>query len=164
MKKRAKTKNEMLDLVAAMAKLVERLEVLEKKTDSLTGRVGSLPSEIKQYLQNLRPGPKEHHLPAPHAGSSQAPREKILYEVVCSDCFKNCKVPFKPSENRPVYCPECFAIRKAGHVPQDPTQRVKPMHPPKQIVPLVHKKAKPLSPSKRAASPKKKKSAKRSKK
>jgi hypothetical protein len=33
-------------------------------------------------------------------------------------------VPFRPSGDRPVYCPECFAIRKAGHVPKDLTSHV----------------------------------------
>ena len=33
-------------------------------------------------------------------------------KVTCSDCGKECEVPFKPAKNRPVYCPECWAKRK----------------------------------------------------
>ena len=30
------------------------------------------------------------------------------FDAVCSDCGQPCKVPFKPTEGRPVYCRECF--------------------------------------------------------
>ncbi len=145
MKKRktgkSSSKDESLALVTAMTKLVERLEVLEKKTDSLTGRVGSLPHEIKQFLANLHAPQKPSPSPAgisPHGTL----REKILYQAVCADCHKECKVPFRPKEGREVYCPECWAIRKAGHVPRDPTERIKPLHPPKKIIPASEQLAK----------------------
>jgi CxxC-x17-CxxC domain-containing protein len=35
------------------------------------------------------------------------PRE--MHKVTCSDCGKECEVPFKPTEGRPVYCQECYA-------------------------------------------------------
>ncbi|MCX6682266.1 MAG: DNA-directed RNA polymerase [Methanoregula sp.] len=34
------------------------------------------------------------------------PRE--MTKVVCSDCGKDCEVPFKPTEGRPVYCQDCL--------------------------------------------------------
>ncbi|HNX17280.1 MAG: CxxC-x17-CxxC domain-containing protein [Methanoregula sp.] len=34
------------------------------------------------------------------------PRE--MTKVTCSDCGKECEVPFKPTEGRPVYCQECL--------------------------------------------------------
>ncbi|QYZ78148.1 DNA-directed RNA polymerase [Methanofollis formosanus] len=34
------------------------------------------------------------------------PRE--MHKTVCSDCGKECEVPFKPTEGRPVYCNDCF--------------------------------------------------------
>jgi CxxC-x17-CxxC domain-containing protein len=37
-----------------------------------------------------------------------------LYEAICADCHKVCEVPFRPSEDRPVYCKECFAKRRCG--------------------------------------------------
>ncbi len=39
-------------------------------------------------------------------GRSDRPRE--MTKVVCSDCGKECEVPFKPTEGRPVYCQECL--------------------------------------------------------
>ena len=38
------------------------------------------------------------------------PRE--MHKAVCSECKKECEVPFKPTEGKPVYCKECFMKRK----------------------------------------------------
>jgi CxxC-x17-CxxC domain-containing protein len=134
MKRRAKTKasaakSELPDLVTIMTKLVERLETLERKTDQVISRIAALPSEIRRTAQDLqRPQPPYSAQPGsrPEQGPQQnhGQRERILYQAVCADCCKRCEVPFKPSGDRPVYCPECFAIRKAGHVPKDLTSRV----------------------------------------
>jgi replication factor A1 len=35
-----------------------------------------------------------------------------MHKAVCADCGKECEVPFKPTEGRPVYCQECFAKRR----------------------------------------------------
>lgn len=42
--------------------------------------------------------------------ASRSNRE--MYTTVCADCGKEAKVPFKPSDDRPVYCSECFAKRR----------------------------------------------------
>jgi len=34
--------------------------------------------------------------------------ERRMFEAVCDGCGKDCEVPFKPSEDKPVYCDECF--------------------------------------------------------
>ena len=38
---------------------------------------------------------------------SFAPRE--MHKAVCSKCKKECEVPFKPTEGKPVYCKECYS-------------------------------------------------------
>ena len=35
-----------------------------------------------------------------------------MYTAVCASCGNEAKVPFKPREDRPVYCSECFAKMK----------------------------------------------------
>jgi CxxC-x17-CxxC domain-containing protein len=45
-------------------------------------------------------------------GSSVRARTDSL--VNCADCGKDTTVPFKPRQNRPVYCAECFGRRKNG--------------------------------------------------
>ncbi len=38
------------------------------------------------------------------------PRE--MHKAVCSECKKECEVPFKPAEGKPVYCKECYMKNK----------------------------------------------------
>ena len=38
--------------------------------------------------------------------------ERTMYDAVCSECGKECKVPFQPSGDRPIYCSDCFANRR----------------------------------------------------
>ncbi len=45
-------------------------------------------------------------------GYDRGPRE--MHKAVCADCKKECEVPFKPREDRPVYCRECFSKHKDG--------------------------------------------------
>lgn len=47
---------------------------------------------------------------AARKAGGKAPRE--MYDAICAKCGKPCKVPFKPTEGRPVYCSECFAQMK----------------------------------------------------
>ena len=42
--------------------------------------------------------------------AARAGRE--MYTAVCASCGKEAKVPFKPRDDRPVYCSECFAKMK----------------------------------------------------
>lgn len=37
---------------------------------------------------------------------------KEMFDAVCSDCGRPTQVPFKPSEDRPVYCRDCYEARK----------------------------------------------------
>ncbi|MBQ4290723.1 MAG: zinc-binding protein, partial [Clostridia bacterium] len=36
-----------------------------------------------------------------------------FFTTVCAKCGNEAKVPFQPSNDRPVYCSECFAAMKA---------------------------------------------------
>ena len=31
-----------------------------------------------------------------------------MHETTCSDCGKRCEVPFRPTNEKPVYCNDCF--------------------------------------------------------
>ena len=42
--------------------------------------------------------------------ASRGPRE--YFNTTCAQCGKEAKVPFRPSDDRPVYCSECFATQK----------------------------------------------------
>jgi CxxC-x17-CxxC domain-containing protein len=89
-------------LEGLMGKLLERLLQLEKKMDQVLAQTAKASS-------------------APAASSAAAPapprRERQLYEAICADCSKVCEVPFRPSEDRAVYCKICWAKRKSGGQP-----------------------------------------------
>ncbi len=38
---------------------------------------------------------------------------KQMFNVVCSNCGKDCRVPFKPIGDKPIYCDDCF--KKMGN-------------------------------------------------
>jgi len=43
-------------------------------------------------------------------GFDRGPRE--MHKATCSDCKKECEVPFKPTGDRPIYCRDCYSKRK----------------------------------------------------
>ncbi|HBE14191.1 MAG TPA: zinc-binding protein [Clostridiales bacterium] len=38
-----------------------------------------------------------------------APKE--MFPAVCAECGKKTQVPFRPRDDRPIYCSECFSKR-----------------------------------------------------
>jgi len=46
-------------------------------------------------------------------GESQA-----MHKAICSDCGHECRVPFRPDPNRPVYCRDCWAKRRTSIPPR----------------------------------------------
>ena len=45
-------------------------------------------------------------------GDRRGRREVELTEVICSSCGVKCKVPFKPTSTKPVYCSDCFVKKE----------------------------------------------------
>ncbi|MFH1801943.1 MAG: CxxC-x17-CxxC domain-containing protein [archaeon] len=43
-------------------------------------------------------------------GGFGGPRE--MHTAVCDECKKECEVPFKPTEGKPVYCKDCYKKKK----------------------------------------------------
>jgi CxxC-x17-CxxC domain-containing protein len=46
---------------------------------------------------------------------SRDDRSNEMFNATCGDCGDECQIPFKPRDNRPVYCRECFK----DHKPQE---------------------------------------------
>lgn len=52
---------------------------------------------------------------------NQGPRE--MHKATCTECKKECEVPFKPTEGKPVFCKECYFKKKdSGFTPRAPRQ------------------------------------------
>lgn len=54
--------------------------------------------------------------------------EREMFEAVCDNCGKNCKIPFRPTGSRPVYCSDCF--EKGNNAPGnfEPRNTQQPQH------------------------------------
>ena len=50
--------------------------------------------------------------PCRDAKKNQARGQKEYFTTVCANCGKEAKVPFQPSNDRPVYCSDCFAAMR----------------------------------------------------
>ena len=144
------------DIVGLLTTLVQKLTSFEAKIDTVLSRIPSQPS--------VAPSPK----PSPISVNEHHKRPRPMYQVVCSDCGKDSSVPFKPSGDRPVYCKECFTIRKRknntinaveAETKQQAQPEVKPPEKPKAVMTAKKKKV-----AKKKVTQKKKKPAKKGKK
>jgi CxxC-x17-CxxC domain-containing protein len=93
-------------------KMQRQLSAMEKKLDILISQSSKRPFE-KSYPR--KPFRRFDHSDRYDRGrQSSDPRERTYTRVICADCNKECKIPFKPSGDRPVYCKECLLKRKKG--------------------------------------------------
>ena len=92
------------DITDLVNKISQQLVFLEKKIDTLISQSSERPSQ--------RPD-RSHHRYG-QGNQDNRPRERTFNQAICADCKKTCKVPFRPSGDRPVYCSECFEKRKGG--------------------------------------------------
>ena len=42
-----------------------------------------------------------------------------MHKAICSDCGKECEVPFKPNGSKPVFCRDCFQGKRTFEGPRD---------------------------------------------
>jgi CxxC-x17-CxxC domain-containing protein len=65
------------------------------------GKPDSHGADPGQRVDNMGYGDRDRR-----GGGFGGPRE--MHKATCADCKKECEVPFKPTEGRPVYCRDCF--------------------------------------------------------
>jgi len=46
-----------------------------------------------------------------------------MHKAICDDCGQECEVPFKPSNDKPIYCNNCFGKHGGGQARNDRGQR-----------------------------------------
>jgi CxxC-x17-CxxC domain-containing protein len=154
-KKTPKAKTPKVDpfVEGLMGKLLERLTLLERKMDTVISQTSSKGSGHNSGA------PAAVNRP-PQAPAPQAPKERQMYEAICANCSKVCEVPFRPSENRAVYCKVCFAQKKGQphgmpilrpvSIPPKPAGKLgEPIAPPPPVA-GASKKAKKSKPAKSA--------------
>ncbi len=47
-------------------------------------------------------------------GSRDSDRPQIMHKTICSNCGKECEVPFKPNGSKPVFCRDCFQKNRSS--------------------------------------------------
>jgi CxxC-x17-CxxC domain-containing protein len=47
-------------------------------------------------------------------GGGYSSGSRQFYPAVCSECGKETEVPFQPRNDKPVYCRECFQLRRSA--------------------------------------------------
>jgi len=117
------------DIVGLLTALVQKLTSFEVKIDTVLSRMP---------LQHSVAPPAK---PSPLDVNEQHKKPRPMYQVVCSDCGKDSSVPFKPSGDRPVYCKECFAIRKRKSNTMHPVEAKPKLQPEPAVKPLEKPKA-----------------------
>ena len=121
MKKRLKSKNPSVlpqadtDIAGLILKVQQQLSFLDKKMDTLIGRI---PERSFERTDQPKPFQRFNQIPRRDEDrQSNNYNERVLHKAICAECKKECEVPFRPSGDRPVYCKECFSKRKAAGGP-----------------------------------------------
>lgn len=92
--------NEVFDI---LIKLQEQVSALDKKVDLLMGRMMATPALMTNtHTPNLLAEPPR--------------KDKPQYQIICADCGKEATLHFKPNADRPVYCKDCYLLRKRSAV------------------------------------------------
>ena len=109
----------------------KRDEIIRTSRSKYAHKVGSVEGEINNWASNQEvPGNQNSSdfsnpqgfskAPAkanvPPRGRPQADGQTTLYDAVCSNCGKDTKVIFPPTEGRPVYCKNCLKKIKSGEI------------------------------------------------
>ena len=50
-------------------------------------------------------------------------RPQTMFKTICSDCGKECEVPFKPNGSKPVFCRDCFQGKRRFEGPRENAPR-----------------------------------------
>ncbi len=97
-------------VVSLINKVQQQLSAMEKKLDILISQSSKRPFEKSYSQKPSRPFDRSQRYDRGRQGNGSG--ERTFTRVICSDCNKECEIPFKPSGGRPVYCKECFSKRK----------------------------------------------------
>lgn len=63
------------------------------------------PQEMDFYAEKgLTHEPKR----CPDCRKTKRDANRQLFDAVCAECGAECKVPFEPVQDRPVYCVDCY--------------------------------------------------------
>ena len=141
-----------VDIGQTMLQIQEQLAALDKKLEAFVNKsLTDLAQALAVQKATVVPRPIQSQAPV----RPPEPPRRPMFAIVCYQCGKDCEIPFKPVAGRPVYCPECFAKRKAGLLPPKVNIEVKPVEEVKTPEPPVAAKTKKKTPASKKAAVKK---------
>jgi len=82
---------------------------MNKFTGRGPGRTGQSFAGKKSFKD------QNHHTSSDRRTSRESEHKTEKFSTTCSECNKACDVPFKPSNDKPVYCSACFGMKKSGN-------------------------------------------------
>lgn len=60
----------------------------------------------EEKSDNVDAAPKEN------SGSGDAEDDREMHKTICTECGKECEVPFEPTEGKPVFCKDCYMAKR----------------------------------------------------
>jgi CxxC-x17-CxxC domain-containing protein len=77
------------------------------------------PSRASRFKSGPSYGKRDspRSIEKPFRGSDERPRARgnfELFDATCESCGKDCQLPFKPTNGKPVYCRDCFNGEKGS--------------------------------------------------
>ncbi len=48
-------------------------------------------------------------------GGGKGGNRSSMHKAICTDCGKDCEVPFRPTGDKPVFCSDCFRKNRGGN-------------------------------------------------
>ncbi len=75
---------------------------------------GNKPVYCSECFENMG-GNRNRSSRRPDRGNERrGSDDRKMFSAVCDACGKSCKVPFRPSGNKPIYCDDCFEDNKTS--------------------------------------------------
>lgn len=82
---------------------------MNKFTGRGLGRTGQSFAGKKSFKD------QNHHTSSDRRPARESGQKTEKFSATCSGCHKSCDVPFKPSNDKPIYCNACFGMKKSGN-------------------------------------------------
>ena len=103
--------------VAAKAAIAARVDVYggglnETLFEKLSTRVDEIG---KKYAEPVKKESESHRFEKRPKDNGTKDRGRKSYTATCDRCGARCEIPFKPGQDRPVYCRNCFGKGKHGN-------------------------------------------------
>lgn len=75
------------------------------------------------YKKENKFGGRKKHTDRKFSSSRDRDEKASMHKAKCSECGKNCEVPFKPNGKKAIFCSHCFANQEGSQRDDNPGKR-----------------------------------------